>query len=494
MRPSKLGQYTVQVFFKAQFDKRGKWSSPRIVLSYNKNTGTVTVPGKNSRKIQATVEDLRLALPENSLSNTIKEGIDTIARSLDECMDTVSVDDDARVSVFGNEIKCTDDEFEIGNGKDDDRLLPAPSVGDNIEVHWPLDDTLYPATVASIDYDDNKVNIDYTDGQKESLNMTDEVWRYTETTTVNNVQIPERAVKSSKQDVLGRFITEFGHKEFMQFQAQGLPSFPLSNAYKEEEDTLKRTVQMVHISKVPKDANIITSHVIYKVKPNDDGSSKVKARIAPHNNQDAEKLNLKTDYSVCPPIGIRILLSLAVIFKWCLAKSDFKSAFLQTGDALRNVYVVPPKESENKQHLWLLLAAAYGLVNANAKWQEHSDHLLHELGFKQLVYVPQLFYFQDGSGNLSAVAVKIVDDVLMTGPKHVLESVIAKIKSSYKLGTVVFGPGTLLFFGLQISQDTDYSISIQGDDKLSNLQCHPLFRQRMKEGKIELNDVEKSSF
>lgn len=161
---------------------------------------------------------------------------------------------------------------------------------------------------------------------------------------------------------------------------------------------------------------------------------------------------------------------------------------------MRDVYVVPPKESADRQHLWLLLAAAYGLVNANAKWQEHSDNLLQDLGFKQLVYVPQLFYMRDCSGNLLAVAVKIVDDVLMTGPRNNLESVIDDIRSRYKLGTVVFGPGNFLFFGLQISQDTDHTITIEGDDKLSALQCYPLSRQRRKEGEKLLNDIEKSSF
>jgi len=41
--------------------------------------------------------------------------------------------------------------------------------------------------------------------------------------------------------------------------------------------------------------------------------------------------------------------------------------------------------------------AAYGLVNANAKWQKHSDEVLRSMGFAQLVYVPQLFYAKDGN-------------------------------------------------------------------------------------------------
>ena len=91
------------------------------------------------------------------------------------------------------------------------------------------------------------------------------------------------------------------------------------------------------VSKVPKDSNIITSHVLYKVRANDNGSLKLKARIAPHGNKDRDKAFLKTDSAQCPPTGIGILLSISTMMKWSLAKIDFTSAFLQTGDAKRDV-------------------------------------------------------------------------------------------------------------------------------------------------------------
>lgn len=48
---------------------------------------------------------------------------------------------------------------------------------------------------------------------------------------------------------------------------------------------------------------------------------------------------------------------------------DVKAAFLRSGEAKRDVYVRPPCESKMRSsHLWLLTVAAYGLVNANAKW------------------------------------------------------------------------------------------------------------------------------
>lgn len=173
----------------------------------------------------------------------------------------------------------------------------------------------------------------------------------------------------------------FGNKPFLRHHAQGFDQFPLVNAYKAEEETFLKTARPVPKDKIPPSSNIISSHTLYKVKMNDDGSLKLKARIAPHGNEDDLKDTLSKDCSTCPPTGLRILESIASLFGWTLYKADVKAAFLQTGLAQRDVYVRPPRESEMKgTHLWLLLTAAYGLVNANAKWQHQADRVMLDIG------------------------------------------------------------------------------------------------------------------
>lgn len=61
------------------------------------------------------------------------------------------------------------------------------------------------------------------------------------------------------------------------------------------------------------------------------------------------------------------------LFKRCVAKIDFTSACLQIREAKRDVHRIPPSESHDRAYYWLLFIAAYGLGNANAKLQEHSD-------------------------------------------------------------------------------------------------------------------------
>ena len=111
-----------------------------------------------------------------------------------------------------------------------------------------------------------------------------------------------------------------------------------------------------------------------------------------------------------------------------LVKIDFFSAFIQTVEAKRDVYVIPPRESSGKCFYWLLLTAAYGLVNSNAKCQAQIDTFLTSLGFLKLIYVPQLFYIMDNGGNNQLLAINIFDDILLVGDQKYVSSVIGKIQ------------------------------------------------------------------
>ena len=90
------------------------------------------------------------------------------------------------------------------------------------------------------------------------------------------------------------------------------------------------------------------------------------------------------------------------MFMCCLAKIDLKSAFLQTGDARRDVYVVSPRKSSDKNHYWFLRTASYNLVYYNATRQEHSDYLLKIFGLKKTnlcltVVLSSRFYWSFGT-------------------------------------------------------------------------------------------------
>jgi len=97
----------------------------------------------------------------------------------------------------------------------------------------------------------------------------------------------------------------------MLHQAQGLPDFPMHTAFQTEAIKFKDAVKEIRVNSVPGNANVITSHAIYKIKTNDVRTLKMKALIAPHGNRDRERGELKSDSTTCPPV-IRILLSIAI--------------------------------------------------------------------------------------------------------------------------------------------------------------------------------------
>lgn len=51
-------------------------------------------------------------------------------------------------------------------------------VGQSIEVYWPLDDKFYAGNVESYNNGSRKWSISYNEGDKETLNLAEETWRY----------------------------------------------------------------------------------------------------------------------------------------------------------------------------------------------------------------------------------------------------------------------------------------------------------------------------
>lgn len=65
--------------------------------------------------------------------------------------------------------------------------------------------------------------------------------------------------------------------------------------------------------KIPSNANIVSSHVLNKVKQNNDGSLKLKARISHHFNDKNMRPLLTNDCTTFLPTDLRILESIATL-------------------------------------------------------------------------------------------------------------------------------------------------------------------------------------
>lgn len=75
------------------------------------------------------------------------------------------------------------------------------------------------------------------------------------------------------------------------------------------------------------DENNISSHNVFMVKVLHYATLLIKASIAPHGNEDSRWLEQKYDISMRYPIGIRVVLMVAVVLRWYILKYDVKTAF-----------------------------------------------------------------------------------------------------------------------------------------------------------------------
>lgn len=101
--------------------------------------------------------------------------------------------------------------------------------------------------------------------------------------------------------------------------------------------------------------------------------------------------------------------------------------------------------------MWLLLTAAYGLMNYNCKWQVLSDKILLYIEFLPVAVLPQLFVLYQG-GKRVAIIARIVEDLLLAGRPATTEPLIANIIARIEFETIAYGPGHLSNFGLNLHQ------------------------------------------
>lgn len=94
----------------------------------------------------------------------------------------------------------------------------------------------------------------------------------------------------------------------------------------------------------PLDRSIIGSKWVYKIKKNPDGSvSRYKARIVAQGFSQAQSLDYSDTFSpVVRHTTVRLILSLAAIYKWELRQLDIKNAFLN-GELQEEAYIKHPQ-------------------------------------------------------------------------------------------------------------------------------------------------------
>lgn len=238
------------------------------------------------------------------------------------------------------------------------------------------------------------------------------------------------------------------------------------DAFSRELESWKENDAFIRVpySSIPRDANIIGSHTIFKRK--DDRS--VKARIVPWGHRDNEREDLRSD-SPCVNLDIfRLVLSFAAEFKWTIAQMDVKTAFLQALGFDRKVFVKPPKEANDLSGLWELRAPAYGLVDSGRLWYRTSDSaLITEYNLTKSRYEHTLYYKKNDTHTTTFILVAQVDNYIYAGTETEIYSFETFLQERFKIGTIE--KGLLNVMGTEISQAKDGTISLTQSTKIQSI-------------------------
>lgn len=186
---------------------------------------------------------------------------------------------------------------------------------DRLKVFWPEDQQFYCGTVKHL-HRNGEITVLYDDGEDEHLNMDKEIWKFdlsiaTACASTGQAfnEIHENITDAEPAE-LKCMIKVFGNKSFLKHQAQGFEQYVLEKAYKAEEVVFLNTVKVIPHQDLPKEANEIRSHRLYKIETNDDGLYTLKARIEPHGNEGAILGQLSSDCATCSPAGFQIVESI----------------------------------------------------------------------------------------------------------------------------------------------------------------------------------------
>lgn len=125
---------------------------------------------------------------------------------------------------------------------------------------------------------------------------------------------------------------------------------------------------VIPIKLFPSNANIIGSHVLYKMKQTDNGSLKLKAQMVLHGNRDKDRFAVRHDSASANLTVIRFIISLSQILGFALAAANIKGAYMQSRPITRTIFVRPLKQRSDRDCIWKLVRLPYGIFQAGRQW------------------------------------------------------------------------------------------------------------------------------
>ena len=198
-----------------------------------------------------------------------------------------------------------------------------------------------------------------------------------------------------------------------------------------------------------------------------------------------EEDDMRVDSPTVGKSSMRIFLAVAASKGWKIKTTDIKSAFLQGKPMERDVYLVPPKESNTPVgYIWKLKRCLYGLNDAARQFYYSVCETLVALGCIQSSLDPSLFYSKGEDGELQGILVSHIDDFLHTGTSEFESNVIKKLGERFLAGKVA--GEQFIYIGFQIHQVKE-GITLDQNNYVNSINIEKVKPQRASQKHFDLS-------
>lgn len=200
---------------------------------------------------------------------------------------------------------------------------------------------------------------------------------------------------TDEQKVLSEIGDVIGNSQVTRKRLEFAPAWIVQKALQQEhENNWEMAYRYISEDIMPRNANVISSHVVYKVKTSEDGTMNLRARICPHGKRDDMKDDLRKDSTTAQFSVIRLLLSIATCSRVRLGLVYISGAYMQIGPIKRQIYGRPAREWDGgvRRSVWELLKMPYGITEAGIQWALVIESWLTDaMGMESIEGVSQIF-------------------------------------------------------------------------------------------------------
>lgn len=239
---------------------------------------------------------------------------------------------------------------------------------------------------------------------------------------------------------------------------------------------------------MPSIANFNTLYTLYKIKQDDNGNIRHKARIVPPENENVQDQVMEPDCFMCSPVGIRIFSTIVAMWHWPITNPELKCTFSYTGMA--NKFISIFRQIKRWTKLLDSLRCPIWICQCNWKISIASWRLSVWVGFISDECDSSTLFLKE-IVNLVFVATKIGNDFLLAGSETQIKLFLSQPDNQLKFGIIISVPGFLKYYGFTIEQFDVCGSVFHADDELSTFEWFPLTRKHQKASNKKSKHIKK---